>query len=248
MKNKMKPTLHVILAKEDIQPEKIDEETIVVVFDVLLATTTIATVLDSGAKKVIPVLDGKEALAFAKNFKPSEVIVTGEYDGATIEGFVDPLPTHLREIVAGKTIILSTTNGTVAIKKVAHVKNVYAASLINANAVAEEVVEQHANHKVLLVCAGGTNARLAMEDFYGAGCLVSELMQKYDGWTLTDAAQTVSLFYEKNKENRKEILSLSETGKMLKTMGFAEEIQFASQKDVIKIVPQLENGNMIVKG
>ncbi len=248
MKNKMKPTLHVILAKEDIQPEKIDEETIVVVFDVLLATTTIATVLDSGAKKVIPVLDGKEALALAENFKESEVIVTGEYDGATIEGFVDPLPTHLREIARGKTIILSTTNGTVAIKKVAHAKEVYAASLINANAVAKEVIEQHAGHKVLLVCAGGTNARLAMEDFYGAGCLVSELVQKHNGWTLTDAAQTAFLFYEQNKEEHEKILSLSETGKMLNTMGLAEEIQFASQKDFMKIVPQLKNGNMIVKG
>lgn len=248
MKNKMKPTLHVILAKEDIQPEKIDEHTIVVVFDVLLATTTIATVLANGAKKVIPVLDGKEALALAGNFNPSEVIVTGEYDGATIEGFIDPLPTQLREIVADKTIILSTTNGTVAIKKVAHAKEVYAASLINANAVAEEVVKQHAHHKVLLVCAGGTNARLAMEDFYGAGCLVSEIRNKSQGWALTDAAQTAYLFYEKNREDCEEILRMSETGKMLDSMGLAEEIQFASQKDRLKIVPQLDHGNMIVKG
>lgn len=248
MKNKTKPTLHVILAKEDIQPEKINEETIAVVFDVLLATTTIATVLDSGAKKVIPVLDGKEALTLAENFKQNEIIVTGEYDGATIEGFIDPLPTRLREIVAGKTIILSTTNGTVAIKKVAHAKKVYAASLINAKAVAAEVVKRHAGHTILLVCAGGTNARLAMEDFYGAGCLVSEMRKESQDWALTDAAQTAYLFYEKNREDREEILRKSETGRMLKNMGLAEEIQFASQKDIVKIVPQLENGNMIVKG
>lgn len=248
MKKDLMPTLHVILSKEEVHPKKIDANTIVIVFDVLLATTTIATVLESGAKTVIPVLDGREALEVAKKFNPEEAIVTGEYDGETIKGFVDPLPTDLREIAAQKTIILSTTNGTVAIKKVQHAKKVYAAALINAKAVAEEVIKKYAHHKVLLVCAGGTNARLAMEDFYGAGCLISEFKEQIDNWTLTDAAQTALLFYEKNVQESEEILLKSETGKMLKRMGLEREIKFASERNILSIVPQLNNDDMIVKG
>ncbi len=113
-----RPKLHVILQKEAIVPELIDKDKVAVVFDVLLATTTIATLLHHGAKKIIPVMDGEEALKVAASFEKSTTIIAGESEGLTIEGFVDPLPTLLKDVAKGKTIILSTTNGTVAIRHV----------------------------------------------------------------------------------------------------------------------------------
>lgn len=117
-----RPKLHVILQKEAIMPELINKDKVAVVFDILLATTTIATLLHHGAKEVIPVMDGEEALKVAGSFEKSATIIAGESEGLTIEGFVDPLPTILKYVAKGKTIILSTTNGTVAIRHVENAK------------------------------------------------------------------------------------------------------------------------------
>src|SRR5690625_5794431 len=108
-----------------------NEEKIAFIFDVLLATSSITTCLAYGVKNVIPVLDGAEALQEAKKFRLEEICLVGEYNGITIDGFLDPMPLGLQEQVNGKTVVLSTTNGTVAIRKSASAKEVYIASLLN---------------------------------------------------------------------------------------------------------------------
>lgn len=75
-----------------------------VVFDILLATTTIATLLNHGAKEVIPVMDEAEALKVAGNHEKTTTIIAGESDGLTIEGFADPLPTQLKQVAEGKQL------------------------------------------------------------------------------------------------------------------------------------------------
>ncbi|MDS9471590.1 2-phosphosulfolactate phosphatase [Sporosarcina pasteurii] len=242
-----KHKLHVLLSKEEVNPEKIDPETVVVVFDVLLATTTIAAVLQYGANEVIPVVNGGEGLKVAEGLQQTATILTGEYGGRTIEGFIEPLPTILRDLVAEKTMILSTTNGTVAIRNVTKAKNIYAASLVNASAVAKEIATNHTDKKVLLVCAGGSNRRFAMEDFYGAGCFIDKLMHQNPSWALTDSANTALLFYRGNETESERILTNSETGQMLVQMGLVKDVRFASEIDRIDVVPQFENGEMTLK-
>jgi 2-phosphosulfolactate phosphatase len=121
----MTAKVHVVLKKEELIEEKLEGK-IAVVFDILLATSTITTVLHEGAKAVIPVMDGKEALHTASAFSKEEIVLVGEYQGKTIEGFLDPNPSSLKESIPDKTVILSTTNGTVAIRKASEAKKVYA--------------------------------------------------------------------------------------------------------------------------
>lgn len=245
--NEERKKLQLILSKEEVNPEKIDAETVVIVFDVLLATTTIATVLHYGATEVIPVMDSAEALKVAENFAPSTTIVTGEYAGFTIEGFVDPLPTHLKAKAAGKTIILSTTNGTVAIRKVTNAGKIFAASLVNAEAVARKVAENDPDKKILLVCAGGHERRFAMEDFYGAGCFIDQLMRYHDGWELSDAASTAWLFYQSHRTESANILKMSKTGEMMNRMGLEKDVHFASEENRISVVPQFKDGKLTLR-
>src|SRR5699024_7433157 len=101
-----------------------NEDKIAVVFDVLLATSSITTCLAYGAKNVIPACEWAEALQEAKKFRPKEICLVGEYNGITIDGFLDPMPLGLQEQVNGKTVVLATTNGTVAIRKSASAKEV----------------------------------------------------------------------------------------------------------------------------
>lgn len=237
--------VHVVLSKEEIDSQKINSGKVVVVFDVLLATTTISALLHYGAKEIIPVLDATEALRMMKNFEGSSIILSGESNGKTIEGFLDPIPTRLKDSVAGKTVILSTTNGTVAIRKVTSAKIVYAASLLNSEAVAKRVVVEHLEDTVIAVCAG-SGGQFCMEDFYGAGLFINELLVRNGSWKLTDSAKAALFFYQGNHNRTEELLRESRTGEMMIKGDLLADIQFASMKGTVPIVPQLENGRLVV--
>jgi len=239
------PKLHVIFKKEEIKMDHINHEKVVVVFDVLLATTTIATLLHHGATEIIPVMDATDGLMIRDDFDEATTILAGEDFGQHIDGFSDPLPTKLKNVVAGKTVILSTTNGTVALRKVAAAKKVYAGSLINGPAVAEKMVSDHIEDTIIVVCSGTRN-RFSLEDFYGAGYFIHELMEISESWALTDSAKAALYFYHGNEDNSTDILKGADTGQMLIEMGCEEDVVFSSQKGMIAVVPELTNGKMVV--
>ena len=80
--------IHVLLKKEELEQEKINNEKIVVVFDILLATSTITTLLAHGANEVIPVLNFEEAISEEKQRNDENVLKVGEYRGKPIDGFL----------------------------------------------------------------------------------------------------------------------------------------------------------------
>lgn len=237
--------LHVILSKEEIDRQKIDARKVAVVFDVLLATTTVSALLQYGAKGIIPVMDGEEALSMQKTLDDDHVILAGEMNGQTIKGFEDPIAARLKESIAGKTVILSTTNGTVAIRKVASAKKVYAASLLNAAAVSERIIADHQDDTILVVCAG-SGGQFSMEDFYGAGMFINELLTEDVAWTLTDSAKAALFFYQGNQDREAEILKASRTGAMMVEADLLEDVLFATEKGAVSVVPELEDGQLVV--
>ena len=102
-------------------------------------------------------------------------VLAGEYGAETLPGFANPTPLALLDLpLAGKALVYSTTNGTVAVHKAAGAARVYAAALCNGAAVVERVLARAEAETVLLVCSGSVDA-FNLEDFYGAGHLVSPL-------------------------------------------------------------------------
>ncbi|MBX4163178.1 MULTISPECIES: 2-phosphosulfolactate phosphatase [Priestia] len=237
----MKRKVHVILKKEELLAEKLEGKT-VVIFDVLLATSTIAAALQQGAIEVIPVKNEEEARNKAKTYKPDEIALVGEYRGKTIEGFFDPNPSTLKH-VQHKTVILSTTNGTVAIHNAEKAKHVYAASLLNGEAVAGAVCQPSQDETVLLVCSGSSD-RFCLEDLYGAGYFISCLLQ-LKTFYLTDAAKAALLLYEAYEHSPVEILKHSAVGEMLTQYGFLDEIGFVSRKNVYSVVPKVVKKKLV---
>ncbi|USK35535.1 2-phosphosulfolactate phosphatase [Bacillus sp. F19] len=234
--------IHVITRKEEIDSVKMENK-IAVVFDVLLATSAITTVLHHGALSVIPVLDGQQANERAKRLNKDEYILVGEYEGKTIEGFLDPNPSTLKDAAAGKKVILSTTNGTVAVHKSSSGLRVFACSLLNARAVSEKLIAENANETIVIVCSG-SSGHFSLEDFYGAGYLI-ELLTSLADWDLSDSARTAKLFYEGNREDPVQVLSQSRVGKMLLRYGFGEEIQFISRRSCFDVVPILKGDGLV---
>lgn len=240
--------IHLLFKKEEIDEEKLAEgHKVAVVLDVLFATSTIVTSLSIGAKDVIPVLNQEEALQMASQLEERSYYLMGEDKGKLIDGFFDPNPLKLTEKIQDKTLILSTTNGTVAICKAMQAKKVYIAALLNGKAVAKRIVESHKADTIIVICSG-SHQHFCLEDFYGAGYLIDELVALFDGWKLSDAAKLAVSFYQDNKESAKEVLEGSRLGEKLIQNGFKEEIDYISQCGVLSIVPYLHHGKLTVEG
>ena len=159
--------IHVLLKKEELDAQRLDGK-VVVVLDILFATSSIVTALAHGATEVIPTLDGRAAQEAAKAFPAGSYVLSGELNADTLPGFVHPTPQALlAEGIAGRRLIYCTTNGTVALAKSQGAAHVYAAALLNGRAVVERIAAQHPDSTILIVCSGSAD-NFNLEDFYGA--------------------------------------------------------------------------------
>lgn len=235
----MKPKLHVILRKEDIKPELLDNK-VALVLDILCATSSITTALAHQVERVIPALNGEHALSIAESRQTDDYLLAGEFNAETLQGFSSATPLSIvRSVGDKKTLIYSTTNGTIALTHSQGAEAVYAVSLLNAQAVIKHVQEHHPERTILLVCSG-SGGRFNMEDFYGAGYLISLLPQQ--AFDLTDSALAAWQYYQGLDVHA--CLRLSRVGKRLIQKGLEPELDFIAQKNIYTVVPKLEQGEI----
>ena len=177
----------------------------------------------------------------AAKMKGEDCVLVGEYQGKTIDGFLSPNPLELKNKLKDKTVILSTTNGTVAIKKSAKAKTVYAASILNGLAVVRHLLEHHQQEETIVLVCAGSSGEFNMEDFYGAGyfidCLIENSPTELE---LTDSAFAAHRFFDGSRVNG-EILRQSRIGTKLAEYGYDQEVQFVSQQSILTNVPILVN-------
>jgi 2-phosphosulfolactate phosphatase len=184
--------VHVLTKKEELDSVRVPGK-VVVVLDILFATTTMVAALAHGAKEIVPVLDEAAARAQAEAFEKGVYVLAGELYAETLPGFAHPAPLSLLEHgIEGKTVIYSTTNGTVAMAQAAHASRVYCGALLNARALVAHILARHARETILIVCSGSGN-NFNFEDFYGAGYFV-ECLAPHVG-DLSDAARAALALY-----------------------------------------------------
>src|SRR5215210_4569507 len=177
------------MTRQEIEAEKLSGA-IVVVVDVLLATTTLLTILENGARSVYAVASLEEADEVGGGLDPGGLLRGGEQGAERIEGYdLGPYPEeYAPEVVAGKDVVFVTTNGTRAIGTASDARELLLASLRNAPAVAR-YLEASGTESVYVVCAGSAG-RFTVEDFVGASTLLSLLNREgyLEDWRLNDAA------------------------------------------------------------
>lgn len=235
--------IHVLLKKEELDAQRLPGKT-VVVLDILFATSSIVAAMAHGAAEVIPTLDGAAAQAEEAHHPSGSCVLSGELNAETIPGFVHPTPLHLlAENLQGKTLVYSTTNGTVAVNKAREADHVYAAALLNGEAVVAHIAEQHADETVLIVCSGSAD-NFNLEDFYGAGYLVSLFARHGQNHEFTDAALAAMLLHEKNEAG--ECLRRARVGRMMLERRLDREVDFAAQKSLYDVVPRLDGKRLVV--
>ncbi len=234
--------LHVLVKKEELDGQRLPGK-VVVVLDVLFATTTIAAALGHGARAVLPERDGDAARAAAAGMPAGSYVLAGEYGAETLPGFGHPTPLAvLSGPIDGRTLVYATTNGTVALHKAAGASRIYAAALANGAAVGERIAARHGDDTVLLVCSGSMDA-VNLEDLYGAGHLVAHLSRLLPGCDLTDAARAALLVQE--GRDALGCLASSRVGRMMRERGLAEEVAWAARKDHLAVVPELVRGRLV---
>jgi 2-phosphosulfolactate phosphatase len=227
-------------------------ETVCVVFDVLRATSSMVTALNNGAKAIIPVMGIPEALSFRSQH--ADVFLAGEREGVRIPveltgGIAFDLGNSPREfkneIVAGKTIAMTTTNGTRALRACAHAKKVIVASFLNLRAVAD-CLEEEAPAHLILVCSG-TNEEPAYEDALCAGALCDLLWDKSSADNASDSALIARKLYRQEREDLLGAVSQSRNGRrLLSQPELREDVRFCVQRDIVGMVPEMNKRGQVM--
>lgn len=237
--------LDVFLTPGELSPADILDRTVVVI-DILRASTSIVQALSEGAKSIYPVASIEEALRLANTFGRDDVLLCGERKCLPIEGFdLGNSPREfVHERVAGKTLVMSTTNGTHVISLTGGAERVVIASLLNLKAVVDELARLEA--EPVLVCAG-RDKHFALEDAACAGLLASRLMEARPGeWTLNDGAQA-ALALAREFPPEEALFRKTASGRTVESAGLEADLEFCARVDTHDIVPVLHERTITLR-
>jgi 2-phosphosulfolactate phosphatase len=212
---------------------------VVGVIDVLRASTSIATALDHGAKAVIPLESSEEVVTRSKALERTDVRLAGERRMLAIPGFdFGNSPREFtRAAVEGKTILLTTTNGTPAIANTQGARDVVIASYVNYTAVLTMLrTALRGGTDITLVCAG-RERQFALEDAGCAGRFATNVSKRLSGVRLNDAAQACALIDKRYGEQVIKLFEASEHGRALRDAGFGDDLAACAAIDAHPVIP-----------
>ncbi|MBZ9749702.1 2-phosphosulfolactate phosphatase [Deinococcus sp. HMF7604] len=211
---------------------------VVLVIDVLRATTTAVTYLERGADALLLTATPEVALALRGGEDGSPYLLGGERGGLPIPGFDfgnSPVEATGQNFT-GRTVVMNTTNGTGAAHTAAQTgKHIFLAALTNAHAAARRA-RATATEEIAIVCAG-TDGQVGLEDVYAAGVLAEYLLAMGE-FTVDDGAR-IALTVRRNSGNPLEALSSSGHGQHLGRLGLGEDVRFAAGLSTSTLVPAL---------
>ena len=240
--------LDVAFSPRELTPSEVADRTVMVI-DVLRATSTICAALHHGARAVVPVSEIAEATRLEQVLGPADVVLAGERNSVRIPGF--QLGNSPREMtadaVAGKTIVMTTTNGTGALLATAGARDVYVAAAVNlsaAGARARQALDEHGD--LLILCAGRDHG-FGFDDAFVAGCLAERALggrRRRKG--LNDAALVCVDLVIRYRDRIERALALSGAGRELTLRGFAEDITAASEVDAHPVLPVFQDKRVLL--
>lgn len=214
---------------------------VVVIIDIFRATSTITAALHNGAKCVIPVASVAECISLGEQIPDS--ITAGERDGKVAEGLqYGNSPTEYPgSFIKGKTLVLTTTNGTRLLHMVKDADTIIIGSFLNLSAVCSYLVKQ--NKKVLLGCASWKD-RFNLEDTLFAGAVINYVGHAFE--INCDAARAAKHLYDSSRGNYIEFLRDSSHYKRLSKFGLEPDMIYCATPDLHPVVPFLQGKEIII--
>jgi 2-phosphosulfolactate phosphatase len=217
------------------------EDSIVVVIDVLRATSAICTAFAHGVKEFIPVATVEEA----QEYKNKGYLVGAERNAIKLDwaDFGNSPYDYMSNNVKDQSIVLTTTNGTQAVDVAKNASKVIIGSFLNITAVCNWLEKQD---KDLVLLCSGWKSRYNLEDTLFAGAVVTELTKRKAFDELTDSALSVGYLYEMAKDDPYKFLANSSHRRRMAKLNLKKDIRYCLQLDQTDIIPTL-NGNVIIK-
>lgn len=212
---------------------------LVAIIDVLRASTTVAVALANGARTVVPLPSADEVNVRAREFEKSAVRTAGEQKMLPIPGFdLGNSPgAFTAEAVEGKTILLTTSNGTRALLGVQAARDIVIASYVNFTAVlALMKVAASSNTDIAIICAA-QDGSFSLEDAACAGRYVRAIPKRADLVVINDAASASMLIDRKYGDTIAKIFKESSHGQALEAAGFGDDLITAAEVDSHSVVP-----------
>jgi 2-phosphosulfolactate phosphatase len=216
------------------------EEYVVVIIDIFRATSSICYGIENGATAIIPVALVEECAAYRE--KGEAYLLAAERDGKVVDGFDfgnSPF-SYTKEKVAGKTVVLTTTNGTHALHLSRKAKQIVIGSFLNLTPLCNWLKTSDEN--ILLVCAGWKN-NFNLEDTLFAGAVVEQL--KTFNFKLDDSAIASNDLYQLGKSDINLYLKKTSHAERLKKLGIEKDIEFCLQVDLTTAIPVLEGEQLV---
>ncbi|PSF35149.1 2-phosphosulfolactate phosphatase family protein [Aphanothece hegewaldii CCALA 016] len=219
-----------------------------VVIDVLRATTTIATALNAGADSVQAFSDLTTLMQVSETWPPEKRLRAGERGGAPVEGCdmgnspLDCTP----DIVGGKRLFITTTNGTRALQRVEQSPSVITGSLINRQAAVNYLL--HKQPETVWLVGSGWEGGYSLEDTTCAGAIADSLKQHTDKIDIgNDEVIAALALYHHWQDNLLEMFNQSSHGKRLLRLNCHEDLKYCSQIDYLDILPIQKEPSILVK-
>jgi 2-phosphosulfolactate phosphatase len=242
--NQTKPALYTCLSPSLLHLYDVSSS-IVVIIDVLRATSTIATALYNGASGVIPVSAVSDCIRIGKEVNG---ITAGERDGKVAEGLKygnSPFE-YPRSFIEGKILVLTTTNGT----KLLHMaldngaKQIITGSFPDISAVCDYLIKQ--NQPVILACAAWKD-RVNIEDTLFAGAVISRVKKYF--YINCDASNMAETMYDEAKEDLYEFMKNKNASHYhrLTNYGLEKDIRYCLTDDVANVLCFFENDKLVIK-
>jgi 2-phosphosulfolactate phosphatase len=225
-------------------------QVVCVVFDVLRATSSMLTALTNGASRIFPVREIPDALELRRSHRAA--LLAGEREGVRIlsaqTGGVDfdlgNSPREFaRERVAGREIIMTTTNGTRALHACAGARRILAGGFLNLRAMADLIIKE--NPAQLLVICAGTFEEAAYEDTVAAGALCDLIWKQFERVKISDSAQIARQIYLAGENDLERSMRHSRNARrLLANPELRDDVQFCLRRDSLEITAEL-HGNAV---
>ncbi len=238
-----KPSLYTCLSPALLHLYDVTN-TVVVVIDILRATSTIATALYNGAREVIPVDSVERCIQLGKEL---ECITAGERDGKVADGlqYGNSSFEYPKEFIEGRTLVLTTTNGT----KLLHMAlsrgatEIITGSFLNLSAVCDHLAG--INKNVILGCAAWKD-KPNMEDTLFAGAVISKIKQHFS--VNCDSSGMALTLYNAAKKDLYEFMKTNDASHYhrLTNFGLDKDIRHCLTENLANILPEYRNGKLVV--
>lgn len=215
--------------KVSLSLEKSHNPDVAIMVDALRASTTI-TVAVENFRKIIPVKNVEDAEKLSKQYN---AVLAGERNGAPIKGFdAGNSPVEIQNF-SGEVLVLTTTNGTRILEGIN--SKTLVGSFVNAKAVAEKALEIADQH--IEVVMAGVKGKFVIEDFLGAGEIISNLQNEE-----LDETALAACIASRNQNMVDKAVKNSKSAAALYKLGLGDDVEFCLNRNIYETVPVYENG------